>query len=339
MIELVAIELLAVIVFCGVLPAALLHLLMKAFARRPFMLRKNYAGREVPLGLGFVWPLWGVGVAVLALLSRLQVFRNALGALILPNLGVFLLLIAIAALAAFAFGLIDDIGGVGTSKGFRGHLKALARGKLTTGAVKLFGIGITALVLARTLFLWGLFGLDGLISVRWLFGLLLLGGSIALCANFINLCDLRPGRASKTTILLLVIGFLFLPGAYVEVAGKYMFWQSLAQGLLSKLPLFLALLLPVLITLRSDLREQGMLGDAGANPAGFIAGVYLAMWLSGNLVGLAIFFLIMLALNLASEKFSFTQVIERNPLLSRLDRIGRIKTGDKSRKEEHTDTC
>src|SRR5258705_1523156 len=52
--------------------------------------------------------------------------------------------------AAFGFGLLgfmDDVLG-SEDRGFRGHLQALSRGRLTTGMLKLIGGAAIALVLA-----------------------------------------------------------------------------------------------------------------------------------------------------------------------------------------------
>src|SRR5262249_1993582 len=49
----------------------------------------------------------------------------------------------LAAAGAGAFGGYDDLAGDRRSTGFRGHLGALRKGELTTGAVKLAGIGAT----------------------------------------------------------------------------------------------------------------------------------------------------------------------------------------------------
>ena len=54
-----------------------------------------------------------------------------------------------AAAGAAAFGGYDDLAGSGDRRGFRGHLGALAHGELTTGAVKLGGIGATGLARQR----------------------------------------------------------------------------------------------------------------------------------------------------------------------------------------------
>ncbi|HEX9065892.1 MAG TPA: hypothetical protein VF843_12350, partial [Streptosporangiaceae bacterium] len=45
--------------------------------------------------------------------------------------------LAVAGAGAAAFGGYDDLAGSGSRRGFRGHLGALARGEVTTGAVKL----------------------------------------------------------------------------------------------------------------------------------------------------------------------------------------------------------
>src|SRR6266550_1847870 len=49
---------------------------------------------------------------------------------------------------AAAFGAYDDLAGSGDRRGFRGHLGALRQGEVTTGAVKLGGIGVTGVVSA-----------------------------------------------------------------------------------------------------------------------------------------------------------------------------------------------
>jgi UDP-N-acetylmuramyl pentapeptide phosphotransferase/UDP-N-acetylglucosamine-1-phosphate transferase len=75
-----------------------------------------------------------------------------------------------------------------------------------------------------------------------------------------------------------------------------------------------------LALLSEDLGERAMLGDAGANALGAMLGaaasrlprpVRIAL-----LAGIA-------ALTAASEKVSFTKVIERTPALRKLDMLGR----------------
>ena len=56
-----------------------------------------------------------------------------------------------AAAGAGAFGGYDDLAGSGDRRGFRGHLGALAQGEVTTGAVKIGGIGATGLAASALL--------------------------------------------------------------------------------------------------------------------------------------------------------------------------------------------
>ena len=54
----------------------------------------------------------------------------------------------VAVLGSGAFGALDDLAGDGSSKGLKGHLGAAARGEVTTGLVKVVGIGLTGLAAA-----------------------------------------------------------------------------------------------------------------------------------------------------------------------------------------------
>ena len=95
--------------------------------------------------------------------------------------------LAVAGTGAAAFGGYDDLAGSGSRRGFRGHLGALARGEVTTGAVKLGGIGATGLVSAALLG-----GGPADVAVN--------AGLVAGGANLLNLFDLRPGRALKVAL-------------------------------------------------------------------------------------------------------------------------------------------
>ena len=69
-----------------------------------------------------------------------------------------------------------------------------------------------------------------------------------------------------------------------------------------------------------------MLGDAGANPLGAALGIGLALTLDdGYFVYLIA---VLLALNLASEKWSFSKAIESTPGLRHFDRWGRRGVAD-----------
>jgi hypothetical protein len=77
----------------------------------------------------------------------------------------------------------------------------------------------------------------------------------------------------------------------------------------------------VVALLGDDLTESVMLGDAGANALGAVLGVALAD--RGGPVGRALMLAVIVALTLASERVSFTEVIESTPVLRAWDQLGR----------------
>lgn len=212
---------------------------------------------------------------------------------------------ALAVTAGGFFGALDDLGESGSSKGLRGHLGALAQGRLTTGALKLLGIGASSVVAA------GLVATDhraprsrcaparsrGLAdtAARTLVG----GALVAGTANLVNLLDLRPGRALKAT--LLAAPLLADEGPAGDLAAAAL-GASVA-------------LLP------EDLAERAMLGDTGANAAGALLGMSLVTRLGVR--GQAVALGVVAGLTLASEKVSFTRVIAATPVLRHLDEWGR----------------
>jgi hypothetical protein len=76
--------------------------------------------------------------------------------------------------------------------------------------------------------------------------------------------------------------------------------------------------------LPADLAERVMLGDCGANALGALLGLRLAALPHRGARGAALAAVV--GLTLASEKVSFTQVIEATPGLRELDRLGRRPT-------------
>lgn len=205
----------------------------------------------------------------------------------------------VAVASSAVLGGLDDLFGTGTDKGLRGHLGALAHGRLTTGAVKVGGIGAAGLVAAATVLGRRRPGVAGALDV------VVAGGVVAGTANLVNLLDLRPGRALKATLAPAVLALTGGPGGTLLAAGA-----GAAAALV-----------------REDLGERAMLGDTGANAAGALLGCAAvagtadagragALARAGLLAGLT-------GLTLASERVSFTAVIERTPVLRALDRLGR----------------
>ena len=214
--------------------------------------------------------------------------------------------LAAAAAGAAAFGGYDDLAGSGDRRGFRGHLGALAHGEVTTGAVKIGGIGATGAAAAA---LTGGPAADVAINAA------LVAGS----ANLLNLFDLRPGRALKVALVAgvpLGISQLVRRPGRAGRAGR-------GGGAAAAAPLGAAVAL-----LPEDLGERAMLGDAGANALGAMLGAAAAGSLSRRsrlaiLAGIT-------GLTAASEVVSFTKVIRRTPPLHWLDMLGRRPAHAKS---------
>lgn len=196
--------------------------------------------------------------------------------------------VATAAIIMFVAGWLDDRRGDETSRGFSGHLGALKSGSLTGGVVKLLAGGIAGVVA-------GVLVAD---RVRVIAEVALL---VALSANFFNLLDRAPGRAGKLGVVMALV---------LLVTGTASWWLA-ASGLIGAL----------LVVLILDLREEAMLGDAGANPVGAVVGLGIAEAVHEPARVAAI--VLLLLLNVASEKWSFSHIIEATPALRAFDRLGR----------------
>jgi len=238
--------------------------------------RQNHAGCPVTL---FEGPAYAVGAVAGAL-------TGGAGA---PA--------AVAGLGAAAFGGLDDLVGDGSSKGLRGHLAAARRGEMTTGAIKILGLGATGLLSARMI--------DRSRESNTVMATLAGGSVIAGSANIANLLDLRPGRALKVVLLLAVPIAAGGRGSHLTTATATA--GAAAGAAVGILP--------------DDLAGRSMLGDTGANSAGALLGTALVARTGsrGRLLALAV----LTALTLASEKVSFTKVIESTPGLRELDALGR----------------
>jgi UDP-GlcNAc:undecaprenyl-phosphate GlcNAc-1-phosphate transferase len=197
-------------------------------------------------------------------------------------------------------GILDDALGLGASenspRGWRGHFRAIASGRLSTGAIKAVGaLALAAYAVSGTGNEWPMYLVDVALLV--------------LTTNLFNLFDLKGGRVEK--MLSLVFVGLCL-GAWslfpIEVLG-----------------IFLA---PFLVGARYTLGERAMLGDTGSNLAGAIAGVGLLLVLgdSAQVIALAV----VLGLTVFGEFRSISSVIERFPPLRFIDSLGRSGSGSGS---------
>lgn len=196
----------------------------------------------------------------------------------------------IAVGGASALGMIDDLTGATDVKGLRGHLGALRHGDVTTGTIKLVGLataGLVAGALARR-------GRGGPLDA------VLAGAVIAGSANLANLFDLRPGRATKV-FLVASAAPVFSGG----IAGAVLTGPALAASAL----------------LQEDLQERSMLGDTGANAVGAAWGVGVAASSSRRTLIATVAALV--GLTVASERISFSRVIDATPVLRELDGMGR----------------
>jgi len=185
-------------------------------------------------------------------------------------------------------GFVDDVLS-GPSRGFRAHAATALKGGFSTGMLKALGTLGLALLVASALP-----GSDG--------EFLLAAAVLVLATNAFNLLDLRPGRSVKAFVLL---------GLCLTIATQI-------TEPLAALGLFIG---PVLVCGFYDLREQAMLGDAGSNVIGAMAGVFIVLTLdTGEQV---VAFILLLLINLYGEFRSISTVIEKTPGLRHLDSLGR----------------
>lgn len=247
------------------------------------LMRTNVSGVEVPAVLGL--PLAAGGVAGVVVVVALLAATDQ--GTVEESIAVAWALVMMAAAGAW-----DDTRGDERPRGFTGHLGALRGSAITGGIVKIVAAVVAGVFAAAFLPTRGASVAAHLAEVVALVG---------LSANLINLFDRAPGRAGKVSFLVAIPLMALGDRGWVAAAA----------------PVFAALA----VTMFFDLRERAMLGDGGANPVGAVLGVGLAASLdeSGRLVAIAI----LLALNLASEKWSFSKAIETASPLRWFDRLGR----------------
>lgn len=279
----------------GVAVSALLWRAAQAVFDHPVLRRENVRGLSVPTAGGLVLVLAcfvPVAAVQLAWLARWT------GVPIELRLGWQPTLVAV--LGFGLLGLVDDLIGDHGSRGFSGHLRSLASGTLTTGALKLIGGGVVAFIATVQT--------GVLVELGW--QLVVDVALVALAANLANLFDRAPGRLTKVAVIAAVVLVAVGPWSVVEGDGL----RSPPVAALFVVGSAVGLLVP-------ELREQIMLGDTGANAVGAALGLGVVMALDEHArVGVMV---VLLVLNLVSERISFSRVIGSTPGLSHLDRWGR----------------
>ncbi len=340
--------------------SALLWRWLGARMRRERWLRPNYRGRPV-VGVGGLLVIASTAAAIALAAVLLAAGLIGAGNEIVGALGRGISLarsaeatVWAAAIAAFALlfgfgwlGYHDDTSGIGgepdtrEAAGFRGHLYlSWEQRRLTSGAQKAVG-GLIVAVAAVQIALWGdpsgswdargehvggpvgavlvVLGLQvepvGMWSAVELARAALI---VALSANLLNLTDRAPGRATKVVLAWWLVGLVPVtitaaswPDRFgFGLGGEAAIWAvcaAAAAGASAGL-------------LRSELAEEHMLGDSGVNPVGAVLGMATVVAYSGAVEWVV---LAVLALaNLASERWSFSKVIDTVPPLRWLDRLG-----------------
>ncbi|MGZ4804206.1 MAG: hypothetical protein ACXV9P_16510 [Acidimicrobiia bacterium] len=270
----------------GFLAVRFVLLAGKDMLHAPALERSNYRGRTLATAGGL-----SLVMAVLIV----EAGRSALGAFEIGDVPGLNPARPLVLFAAFGFGLLgfmDDVLG-SEDRGFKGHLRALSQGRLTTGMLKLIGGAGIALVLAAA---------PGFVTGKRLLSDALL---IALAANLGNLLDRAPGRVIKCSLAA------YVPIAIIAGAGPVGIAVAPLIGATAGL-------------LPDDLHERMMLGDTGANVLGGVLGLVVVLECDRTTRNVVL--IVLIALNLAAEFVSFSQVIERVPPLRWLDQLGRART-------------
>jgi len=258
--------------------AAIAAILLYIFRKINFV-SVNYRGKKVVNSLGLVF---GIDTLFYLPIIYLSLNRD-------PSFGShpnwWLIAFATLAIGTSVFGLIDDIWGDKT-RGFKGHINMLLKGRVTTGFIK----AIAGFILSAVASFY---------VSKTVIDLVINTFMITLFINFFNLLDLRPGRAIKVAFL---IGAILFASSYFSKS------------------IFLLYVGALIVLAYTDLTEKAMIGDAGSNFIGAMIGLIFATeynWIV-NLPVLAVLVL----LQLYAEMSSFSSFIQRHPLLKWFDELG-----------------
>lgn len=247
-------------------------------------LRRNHRGLPVPTGLGVAVLVGFVGgIGLVAFIHAVAPRAPSASIALAGSFGLIGL--------GFGFGILglfDDVAAQ-PERGWRSHVPALMKGRLTPGALKIVGGGTIAFI----------FGSAASTSFGWAIAH---AAIIALMANLFNALDVKPGRAGKVYLIAAIP---------MTILGEHV--QAPMAATLGAVAAFLAY----------DLRERAMLGDAGSNALGAILGgaiiaVDTPAWFRLGLLA----FLILLTV--IAEGPTLSVWIDRIPPLRAFDRLGRV---------------
>ena len=254
------------------------------------VIRPNYKNEMIPVGMGIVFlPMIIINSIILGFVTLNNIWFVSSSNYNLNIVWLLCLALYIFSMMAMFFaGALDDLIGNRNVSGLKGHFKSLFKGELTTGGFKaLFG-GFVGLVVSVCIS-------SSIVDI--IVNTLI----IALSTNLMNLFDLRPGRAIKAYLVIMIPIYITLTG-YTKV--------------------FPLLILPnVLAYFNTDLKARGMMGDTGSNVLGISIGVLMALGY-GIKVRLA-WLVFLILMQLITEKFSLTKIIEKNRVLKFKDNLGR----------------
>lgn len=254
------------------------------------VIRPNYKNEMIPVGMGIVFlPMIIINSIILGFVTLNNIWFVSSSNYNLNIVWLLCLALYIFSMMAMFFaGALDDLIGNRNVSGLKGHFKSLFKGELTTGGFKaLFG-GFVGLVVSVCIS-------SSIVDI--IVNTLI----IALSTNLMNLFDLRPGRAIKAYLVIMIPIYITLTG-YTKV--------------------FPLLILPnVLAYFNTDLKARGMMGDTGSNVLGISIGVLMTLGY-GIKVRLA-WLVFLILMHLITEKFSLTKIIEKNRVLKFIDNLGR----------------
>lgn len=241
--------------------------------------KKNYKGDIIPVGIGVVIiPVTIINNIFINIFNRDNIETQQ-----------FMLFFLVGIMTMASVGLIDDLIGNRHQVGFKGHIISLFKGKLTTGGLKAIIGGLIGL------FLGGLIG-SSILEV------IVNASILALFTNFINLLDLRPGRALK--------GFLFICILFI------------INNIYSEIKVILFSIIGYAVgCLPQDIKEKAMMGDVGSNTLGIILGIVTII--SYTLIVKYIILALLITIHIITEKYSLTSIIKNNSILNFVDELGR----------------